>query len=122
MGYASVKVDEIEAARKRVRRFETATKLLRSRLMLLRARAELAHCRRAGLPTTHAVNAFYHTLDSAAAAQRDMNILCGTWKCEQCSTTIPHTHLAPSSAARWQMCPPAKQFNARDHEQDWSIS
>jgi hypothetical protein len=113
MGYASVKVDEIEAARKRVRRFETATKLLKSRLMLLHAREELAHCRRTGLTTRHAESAFCHALDSAAAAQRDMDILCGTWKCEQCSTTIPHTHLAPSSGARWQMCPPTKQFNAR---------
>lgn len=94
--------EAIVAAEAKVRSAELMLRLCRTRVRTLRARANLAECRRDTEPlrVTIAERVFRMVLDEATAAQRDFDIATGTWKCDRCSITIPHVHIAPSNASR----------------------
>jgi hypothetical protein len=100
----------ISKAQRRVHAAEIATRVLKARLSLLRARAHLASARRDGNETRLSELSFVRSLEAVWAAQQELAVIDGTWKCDQCTTTIPHHHLAPSfvmrpsKASRWNAC------------------
>lgn len=95
--------EAIAAAEAKVRSAELTLRLYRTRARMLRVRANLAECRRDTEPlrVTIAEHVFRMVLDEATAAQRDFDIASGTWKCDQCSTTIPHSHYGPLIPSHW---------------------